>query len=242
MLFESTSAQPAEHAVHKKERKACQGPKNGPRRLSQKVWMKSVSMTFCVGERATSSTYILAYTDWTDKEHTSMIHAAKHVSMQDLELRSQVKQETPPPPLRKHVTVGTGSRPGRGLLPRNTPLGMPRCRERGRSASASPHRRIPSGGRADGHSGMAGKWASTHRLHCKWMPPIEGRGQPHPLRCQSCATLMQCHILASEPKMVTVWASQGVDIVAPSPQGLRLKGGGSNRGNSRAVVERSQGM
>ena len=40
VLFESTSAQPAEHAVHKKERKACQEPKDGPGRLSQKVEKK----------------------------------------------------------------------------------------------------------------------------------------------------------------------------------------------------------
>ena len=36
VLFCQMSAQQAAHAVHEKGRKACQEPKNGPRRLSQK--------------------------------------------------------------------------------------------------------------------------------------------------------------------------------------------------------------
>ena len=40
MLVGTSSAQHAAHAVHKKERKACQEPKTGPRRLSQKVERK----------------------------------------------------------------------------------------------------------------------------------------------------------------------------------------------------------
>ena len=59
VLFETTSAQPAAHAVHKKERRGCQEPKNGPRHLSQKAPPPPITGAVCSPARRVSPTSIL---------------------------------------------------------------------------------------------------------------------------------------------------------------------------------------